>query len=195
MKTWDISAWASPQARHPERSVDFTVRLALAAVILGLHPIFALLHREEIGHLADALEAQGLPLAVPLAWTVTCALLLFAACLAARRFVAEACIGAIFVLGVGAVLLYAPRWYVAGGEAEDGHPGVEFNVLLCACLFGVLRRYWPRDAGEGAEDEEHAAAQALEVLPRRPCPLPPPASGVRLRTLGRGGECASGGRG
>ena len=59
------------------------------------------------------------------------------------RAVVSGAVASIAVVGGGAALLYAPRWYVAGGSAEDGHPGVEYNVMLLGYLAGVLWTYAP----------------------------------------------------
>jgi putative oxidoreductase len=152
-----LRSWLRPQPHHCRRSVD-VVRVVVA-VILVIHPIYTLTHATALTALADGLRARGVPAATALAWLSMLAMLVAAPALLVRRLVAPAAVTAIVLLTTGAALLYAPRWYVAGGASVAGHPGVEFNVLLVACLVGVARAYWPRVA-----DEARAARAGLDII-------------------------------
>ena len=89
------------------------------------------------------LETQGFPAGLALAWTVTLYELIAPLFIAARRFVAMACLGHIFILTIGAFLVHAPNgWFVVGA----GRNGVEYSVLLILCLAATAWAHWPRRA-------------------------------------------------
>lgn len=152
-----LRSWLRPDAHDCRRSVD-VVRVVVA-IVLVTHPIYTLAHATALHALADALRTRGLPAATALAWLATLAMLVAAPALLVRRLVAPAAVTAIVILASGAALLYAPRWYVAGGASVEGHPGIEFNVLLIACLVGVAWTYWPRHAGDA-----RAAKTGLDII-------------------------------
>jgi uncharacterized membrane protein YphA (DoxX/SURF4 family) len=137
-----VSDWLTPKPHDDRRSVDL-VRIA-AALVLLTHPAHALLHPEDARALAGGLQTDGVPWTLGLAWAGLLLQLVCSLALLVPRLVVPAAMGSIAVVAGGAALLYAPRWYVVGGGAEDGHPGVEFNMLLLACLSGVVWTYWPR---------------------------------------------------
>lgn len=86
------------------------------------------------------LESQGFPLGLAQAWAVTVYELTAPLFIIARRFVTVACLGHIFILSIGLVLVHAPSgWFVVGA----GRNGVEFSVLLIACLIAVAWAHWP----------------------------------------------------
>ncbi len=92
------------------------------------------------------------------------ATLVFSVALLVPRLIFPGAIGLLVVVAGGALLLYAPGYYVVGG-AEDGHPGVELNLLLSLCLTGVLVTHWPggdeRRARWGFDIISAASALAL----------------------------------
>ena len=93
------------------------------------------------------LEQQGFPFGVQQAWAVTIYELIAPLFIIARRFVTLACLGHIFILGVGLVLVHAPAgWFVVG----LGRNGVEYSALLITCLVAVAWAHWPwQTAREG----------------------------------------------
>jgi uncharacterized membrane protein YphA (DoxX/SURF4 family) len=159
--TFALSAWLTPAPHDDRRSVGL-VRIALA-VILITHPVHALMHREDAQDLARRLAAHDFPAGIVLAWGALLVQLASAALLAMPRFAVPGAVGSIVVVGGGAAALYAPRWYVVGGFSEDGHPGIELNALLLACLAGVLWAYRPRRSGVDALRGEKIGLDIIRV--------------------------------
>jgi uncharacterized membrane protein YphA (DoxX/SURF4 family) len=158
-----LSSWLTPASPAPHvarRSVDL-VRVVVAIVLLT-HPLHALVTPDDIRALAQALEARGLPLAGEIAWAAIAIQLVCGLALLVPRMAAVAAIGSIAVLAAGGALLYAPNWFVLGGAAEDGHPGLELNALLIGCLAGVLCASWPPDGAR--ERADRGAQRGLEVI-------------------------------
>ena len=118
------------------------VRIAVALLIL-IHGVT----RVAIGGVAPFgswLNAQGFPFGEAQAWAVTGYELVAPLFIIARRFVTVACLGHIFILSVGLVIVHAPfGWFVVGA----GRNGVEFSVLLIACLIAVAWAHWPAKLG------------------------------------------------
>jgi putative oxidoreductase len=86
------------------------------------------------------LESQGFPFGLAQAWAVTGYELTAPLLILARRFVTVACLGHIFILSIGLVLVHAPSgWFVVGA----GRNGMEYSVLLIACLIAVAWAHWP----------------------------------------------------
>lgn len=157
ISTW--RRWFAPQPHHELAGLAF-VRLATAA-ILATHPLHALACPDDAAALAAQLADRGLPAASALAWTALVVQLVAALALLAPRGARLGALASIVVVGGGAALLYAPRWYVVGGDAVDGHPGVELNVLLLACLAAIAWAYPTR----GGPAERHARAhRAMDVV-------------------------------
>ncbi|MEO7731955.1 MAG: hypothetical protein ABIY55_13355, partial [Kofleriaceae bacterium] len=118
-------------------------------------------HPEDARALAAGLAAKGVPAALGVAWAALAIQLACALALMARRFAVPAALGSIAVLAGGAALLYAPRWWVIGGRAEEGAPGVELNLLLIGCLAGIAWAAWPR--GDHAR-REHRGFEIIRVV-------------------------------
>ena len=156
--TTRLSDWFRPRPHDEPRSIDL-VRFAVA-ILVATHAVHALIHHDDLRSLAGALDTRGLPFALPASWLVAVVGLITAVGLAVRRFVIPASVSALGLVGAGALLLHAPRWYVIGGTAVDGHPGVELDVLTMACLVGVLWTY--RAAGE--TDRRLTAKQGFDVI-------------------------------
>lgn len=158
-----LGGWFRAEPRNPERSVEL-LRIVTALLLLA-HPLHALLHPEEMRTLGAALAICHLPAAAALAWGAALLQLACALALLAKRAVLPACLGSLLVVGAGAVLLYAPYWYVVGGATVDGHPGVEFNLLLMACLAGLLRGRRAGAARQGLDIVRISAALILATHP------------------------------
>ena len=92
------------------------------------------------------LDSQGFPLGLQQAWAVTIFELIGPALIISRRFVSIACLGHIFILSIGLVLVHAPNgWFVVGA----GRNGVEYSVLLIACLAALTWAHWPFGRPQG----------------------------------------------
>jgi putative oxidoreductase len=90
------------------------------------------------------LEGQGFPFGLQQAWAVTIYELVAPLFIIAGRFVTIACLGHIFILCIGLVLVHAPNgWFVVG----LGRNGVEYSVILIACLIAVGWTYLPQMFG------------------------------------------------
>lgn len=121
------------------------------------HPIYTLSHPDALAATARGVGAHGLPAAQALSWAALLVAIVAALALLAGRFVRAACVALLGVLAAGALLFYAPRWYVAGGAVDGDKLGIEFNVLLGIMLGAVLWTHW----GAGVEAR---AAKGLEIL-------------------------------
>jgi putative oxidoreductase len=156
--------WFSTQPHDSGRSLEI-IRVVLAFILIT-HPIYALLHPANIRGFGQILESHHIPFGGGLAWAV---MLLQVGCslgLAARRFVVAACVGHIFVLVAGIVLVHAPRWRTVGLPDGDHQPGAEFSVLMIACLLAILWAF-RRKAGEESTvpgDETASTRNALELV-------------------------------
>lgn len=94
------------------------------------------------------LDSQGFPFGLQQAWAVTVYELVAPLAIIAGRFVTLACLGHIFILSIGLILVHAPNgWFVVG----LGRNGVEYSVLLIACLIAVGWTYLPALLGNRAE--------------------------------------------
>lgn len=133
------SSWVTPPLHDARRSVD-VVRFALA-IILITHPVHALVNPDDARAIADALTAHGVPAAIGVAWLGLAVQLVCALGLCTRQFVVPAALGSIGVLAGSVAFVSARHWFVVGGAAVDGEPGIEFAVLAIWLLAGVA---WAR---------------------------------------------------
>ena len=119
----------------PER----ILRVAVATV-LGIHGV----HRAVTGGyllFGQYLSSTGWPAGTFLAAAITLGEMLGATALLANRLVFWACCGHALILAGGIVMVHAPAgWFVVGA----GRNGVEFSVLLLACLAAIA---WPHRPG------------------------------------------------
>jgi putative oxidoreductase len=116
------------------------VRISVA-LILMVHGVHGLLNPKAITGFGEYLGSIGFPLGVALAYSIMVFQIAFSAALIFRRLVVPACIGHIIILSIGIYLIHAPQgWFVVG----PGTGGMEYSVILIACLFAVLWAYWPR---------------------------------------------------
>lgn len=129
----------------PLRGLD-VVRIGVALIIL-MHPLHGFFHIENIPRFGEYLSSLGYPLGVQLAWAVLLIQTASSLALIFNRWVIPACIGHICVICFGLVHVHLQNgWYVVG----PGQGGMEWGFILLVCLFGVLRAYWPRNAGVAA---------------------------------------------
>jgi len=133
-----IKKWFVTAANSPDRSLDI-IRIAVALITL-VHPVYRIIEGDVHGF-GEFLAAEGFPLGVALAWFVTLFQLAGSVAMIVRRLIVPACIGNIIIFIFGIVLDHAHSgWFVVGG----GTNGMEYSVMLIACLFAVLWAYWPR---------------------------------------------------
>lgn len=114
------------------------VRVAVA-VLIFIHGAA----RASLGGVAPFggwLETQGFPVGVAFAWAVTIYELIAPILIVLGRFVFWACLGHVFILTLGAIMVHAPAgWFVVG----LGRNGVEYSVLLIVCLLAVAWAHRP----------------------------------------------------
>lgn len=156
--------WISGPAHDSSRSLDI-VRVVVAFILIT-HPVYALLHPANIRGFGHLLESRHIPFGVGLAWAV---MLIQAGCslaLVLRRFIVPACVGHIFILGMGIWLVHAPHWRTVGLADGDHQPGAEFSTLLITCLFGILWAHWRGDGDSSSlpGHEDRSARRGLEVV-------------------------------
>jgi putative oxidoreductase len=155
--------WFNPAAHRTASSLDL-VRI-MVALILITHPIRASMHPGDVRGFGHFLESCGFPFGVVLAWAVMLLQIVCSLALLLRKFVVPACVGHIFVLGMGILLVHAPRWRTVGLPDGDHRPGAEFSVLLIACLFAVLYAHLRKpDDGDSHLASSVATDRGLEVV-------------------------------
>lgn len=153
------SSWITPPLHDARRSVDL-VRFCLAIVLI-LHPLHAVIHPADAGALAEAMAAHGMPAGLAIAWLGLAVQLVCALGLCTRRFAVPAALGSIGVLAGGIAFVCARHWWVLGGSAIDGEPGIEFNLLAIGCLAGVAWAH--RNAERGMQIIR--VVSALSLIP------------------------------
>lgn len=110
------------------------------AVLLGIHGLVRPLDGGVAGF-GGWLGSQGFPFGVALAWAITLFEIVGATCLALGRWVRVVASGHILILLGGIAMVHAPEgWFVVG----RGRNGVEYSVLLVACLVSVILSSRPR---------------------------------------------------
>jgi putative oxidoreductase len=130
--------WLITPSSRPDRSLDI-VRIVVA-LLLSVHSIARIIGGDVAGF-GEYLGSIGFPLGVALAWFITLSTLASSIALIIRRLVVPACICHMIVLFMGILLDHMhDGWFVVGG----GRNGMEYSVLLIACLFAVLWSYWPK---------------------------------------------------
>jgi uncharacterized membrane protein YphA (DoxX/SURF4 family) len=156
--------WFNGPVHDSGRSLD--IIRTVVAFILITHPIYALLHPANIRGFGQILESHHIPFGADLAWAVMLIQVGCSLALVARRLVIPACLGHIFVLVVGIVLVHAPKWRTVGLPDGDHQPGSEFSILLIACLLAILWTH-RRKAAEESPLPSHdtpSTRQALEFV-------------------------------
>ena len=129
--------WLIAPSSRPDRSLDI-VRIVVA-LVLSVHSITRITGGDVAGF-GEFLGSIGFPLGVALAWFITLSTLASSVALVIGRLVVPACICHIIVLVLGILLDHMHHgWFVVGG----GRNGMEYSVVLIACLFAVLWSYWP----------------------------------------------------
>ncbi len=129
--------WLVTPSSRPGRGLDI-VRIVVA-LVLSVHSIYRVIAGDVAGF-GEYLGSIGFPLGVALAWLITLSTFTASVALVAGRLVVPACICHIIVLFMGIVLDHVhDGWFVVGG----GRNGMEYSVVLIACLVAILWSYWP----------------------------------------------------
>lgn len=119
------------------RALD-AVRIAVALLIL-IHGVY----RAGAGIVPPFgawLDSQGFPMGILFAWAVTAFEWIGPVLLLARRYVTVAALGHVFILTLGLIMVHLPEgWFVVGA----GRNGVEYSVLLIACLLALAWSHRP----------------------------------------------------
>jgi len=132
--------WIASPSLRPDHGLD-VVRITVA-LVLSVHSIYRIIAGDVAGF-GGFLGSIGFPFGVGLAWLITLSTLASSVALIIRRLIVPACICHIIVLIAGILLDHmADGWFVVGG----GRNGMEYSVVLIACLSAVLWSHWPRKA-------------------------------------------------
>jgi putative oxidoreductase len=124
-----------PSARQ---SLAF-IRMALAT-LLFIHGVARVL-ADGVTPFGAFLEAQGFPFGLGIAWFVTVFELVAAPVFAAGRWVTPIALVFAAIYTCGIWLVHAPAgWFVVG----LGRNGVEYSVLILACLLANAWAHRPR---------------------------------------------------
>ncbi|MFT3697088.1 MAG: DoxX family protein [Kofleriaceae bacterium] len=115
-----MSRWWAPKPHGEHYGLAF-IRIVVA-ILLVLHPLHAFAHPS---------DAHGAT------WIALVAVLIASGMLIVPRFARLGAAIAMVVVAGGAIFLYAPNWFVVGGRAVEGHPGIEYNMLLLGCLAAI----------------------------------------------------------
>lgn len=124
----------------PERAV---IAIDLVRIVVALLIFTHGVYRATQGGVApfgEWLNSQGFPQGALLAAAVTGYELIAPIAILLRRFVTLACLGHIFILSIGLVMVHMPAgWFVVGA----GRNGMEYSVLLIVCLAAVAWAHAP----------------------------------------------------
>lgn len=100
------------------------------------------------------LTATGVPLGSAVAWGITLFEMVAFLPLVLGRFVLPVAAGHVLILAAGIVMVHGPEgWFVVGG----GRNGVEYSVLLIACLVSTALAHPPFRRPEPARPRGEAA--------------------------------------
>ena len=125
------------QIQRMERALRFL--RAVTATLLGIHGGFRAVTGGAF-HFGQALSEMGFPIGTAIAWSITLVELFGMLCLFLGRLVVPVCLGQIFILTMGVILVHGREgWFVVGG----GRNGVEYSVLLICCLGALCSVSWP----------------------------------------------------
>jgi putative oxidoreductase len=134
-----IDLFKNIPASKPEEGMRI-VRVA-TALIIGVHSLRGLLHPGDVNDFGGLFSQFGLPFGALWAWAVVIGQFLSCIALLFNRLVVPACICHAVILISGIWIIHAKHgWFVVG----EGRNGVEFSVILIACLFAIAWANWPR---------------------------------------------------
>ena len=127
--------------RRSRSGIALAALRAVVALLVFLHGLSRLVHGGVVPF-GGWLDGQGIPLGLQVAWFVTGYELVAAPLLAigVRRLVAPLSLVFAAIYAVGIWLVHWPEgWFVVGA----GRNGMEYSVLLIACLLGFAWQGWP----------------------------------------------------
>lgn len=114
------------------------IRIVLAA-LLFVHGA-ARLRLDAVDDFGAFLDGRGIPLGLAVAWGVTLYELVASPLLALGRGVSAIALGFAAIYACGLWLVHWPQgWFVVGA----GRDGMEYSVLILACLFGLAWAHRP----------------------------------------------------
>ena len=117
---------------RPEETALAVVRVVVAGLLI-IHGV-ARISYGIVDDFGGFLTGVGFPLGTILAWTVTVVEILGGALLALNRWARVLAIWFSIQLAAGIALVHAPEgWFVVGA----GRNGVEYSILLIACLLAI----------------------------------------------------------
>jgi putative oxidoreductase len=125
----------------PERSAAQALEIVriVVAILIFIHGT-ARLAAGGVAPFGAWLDSIGFPAGLVLASAVTGYELIAPVLILARRYVTLACLGHIFILALGMILVHLPAgWFVVG----LGRNGMEYSVVLIAALAAVAWAYRP----------------------------------------------------
>jgi len=134
-----MSSFSTSHAWRAERALS-VVRVMVATLVF-IHGMARLTHGGVVPF-GEWLQSQGFPFGLGIAWFVTGYELVAAPLLALglRRLVTPVCAVFVVIYSFGLWLVHWPAgWFVVG----LGRNGMEYSVLLIACLLAVAWCYWP----------------------------------------------------
>ncbi len=121
--------------------VALAVLRIVVATLVFVHGLVRLLDGG-VAPFGTFLDGAGLPFGLAIAWFVTAFELAAAPVLLLgfRRMITPLCLVFVSIYGCGIVLVHwQAGWFVVGA----GRNGMEYSVLLIACLLANAWRWWP----------------------------------------------------
>lgn len=139
MEEQDRSAVFGPRAQGGRAAQALEMVRIVVALLIFIHGAARLLAGGVVPFGAW-LDSIGFPVGIAFASAVTAYELIAPLFILARRFVTFACIGHIFILFLGMILVHLPAgWFVVG----LGRNGMEYSVLLIVALGALAWAYRP----------------------------------------------------
>jgi len=108
------------------------VRVAVAAMFV-IHGVARILH-DAVTPFGTVLDAKGLPIGIAWAWAVTLIEIVGGTLMALGRYTVVLAVYFIVQTLLGIWWVHWPNWFVVG----LGRNGMEYSVLLVACLVAIL---------------------------------------------------------
>lgn len=120
---------------EPTRSnPPMTIVRVTAGILLAIHGYYRCFSGGATGF-GGYLDSQGFPAGHALAWAITIFEMTGSLLLVVGRLVTPVAAIQLVILVSGIVMVHAPAgWFVVGG----GRNGVEFSILLIACLVAAI---------------------------------------------------------
>lgn len=133
-----------PRAHADRVEISLSIVRIATAILIFIHGAWRASHWDpNVTGFGEWLGSLGFPEGFYWAAAVTIYELIAPLFILARRFVTLACLGHMGIVALGAVLVHYPDgWFVVGA----GRNGMEYSVLLLACLAATAWAYAPRRA-------------------------------------------------